>query len=167
MSDRESYKDSLAEVACKYGFSHCSFENRQSHWLTILDLDEDILESDKEEFSKSYLELKRMDEIISANPRVLGDSEQLLEHQIPSSYDQVLKDVNRSLWKFCDDDIRDTKRKELITLIMSVLLNARDEDGNSLHYFQGFNDIASVILFSCDLTVSYSVLKRVSLYFLR
>jgi hypothetical protein len=57
-------------------------------------------------------------------------------------WDQVQKDVERSLWRFTQDpDLRQAQRVELSRLINAVLVR-----NPSLHYFQGFHDVASVFL---------------------
>eukprot|EP00727_Mastigamoeba_balamuthi_P005757 m51a1_g1800 putative C-tail anchored protein (1599) ;mRNA; r:437863-444175 len=54
--------------------------------------------------------------------------------------EQVLKDTERSLWHV-PQRLRQTKREELTQLVMSVLGRHR-----GLHYFQGYHDIAAVVL---------------------
>lgn len=161
-----SYITSLSHVARMNGFTRTNYKERQRYWLILLGIDEDQLSFDKEEFSSSRSQLSVMNEAISLDPNVLRDEDKMKSHGIPSCYDQVLKDISRSLWKL-DDDIREEKRKDLEFLIMSVLMNVKDDEGDPLYYYQGYNELSSVIMLACDYDVSYSILKRLSLYYLR
>jgi len=80
-------------------------------------------------------------------------------HTRHSQYEQVEKDVERSMWKFTrlnSDLERQYKRKQLSRLMNSIL-SQEFVDGNffkststlKLHYFQGFHDICTIVLLAC------------------
>eukprot|EP01126_Amoeba_proteus_P032849 TRINITY_DN3206_c0_g2_i5.p1 TRINITY_DN3206_c0_g2~~TRINITY_DN3206_c0_g2_i5.p1 ORF type:complete len:383 (+),score=76.74 TRINITY_DN3206_c0_g2_i5:113-1261(+) len=86
------------------------------------------------------------------------------EHKVvPHNYtEQVAKDVDRSLWKLVPDNERMKKRTELSNIINAVLAENPD-----LHYFQGYHDIASVLLLVCGPRCAYVLLRKISLFFIR
>lgn len=88
----------------------------------------------------------------------------------PTQYwDQITKDIERSLWKQIEHDIplREKKRDELHRLICAVICTVRDDENKPLHYFQGYHDIASVLLLACGEEIAFSILKRLSTSYLR
>lgn len=89
--------------------------------------------------------------------------------QYPTHYwDQITKDVDRSLWKQCPDETdRNSKRAMLHRMISAVLIMVKDDEGKPLHYFQGYHDLAGVCLLTCGEQIGYSVLKRLSTTYLR
>lgn len=89
--------------------------------------------------------------------------------EYPTNYwDQITKDVDRSLWKQCPDEAdRNEKRAMLHRMISAVLIKVKDDEGKQLHYFQGYHDLAGVCLLTCGEQIGYSVLKRLSTTFLR
>ena len=87
----------------------------------------------------------------------------------PTSYwDQISKDVDRSLWKQVPDEAeRNLKRDQLHRMICAVIYTTRDDEQKPLHYFQGYHDIAAVCLLTCGETLGFSLLKRLSTSYLR
>lgn len=87
----------------------------------------------------------------------------------PTHYwDQITKDVDRSLWKQCPDEaVRNSNREKLHRMICAVLILVKDDEGKELHYFQGYHDLAAVCLLTCGEEIGYSVLKRLSKSYLR
>ena len=87
----------------------------------------------------------------------------------PTKYwDQVTKDVDRSLWKQVPDiQERTVKRDQLHRIICAVLCTTTDFEGKQLHYFQGYHDIASVCLLTCGEDVGFSLLRRLSQTYIR
>lgn len=87
----------------------------------------------------------------------------------PTSYwDQISKDVDRSLWRqVSEEGERNRRRSQLHRMICAVLTQVRDDEGRELHYFQGYHDIAAVCLLTCDETIGYAILKRLSKTYLR
>lgn len=87
----------------------------------------------------------------------------------PTSYwDQISKDIERSLWKqIVDNDERNLKRIQLHRLICAVICTVRDDENRPLHYFQGYHDIASVLLLACGEQLAFSLLKQLSKTYLR
>lgn len=83
-------------------------------------------------------------------------------------WDQISQDVDRSLWKQVPDVVeRAEKRDQLHRIISAVICTTLDEEGKSLHYFQGYHDIASVCLLTCGETLGFSLLRRLSTSYLR
>jgi hypothetical protein len=87
----------------------------------------------------------------------------------PTSYwDQITKDVDRSLWKQVPVDAdRAEKRDQLHRIICAVICTTTDDEKKPLHYFQGYHDIAAVCLLTCGEVLGYSLLKRLSKTYLR
>jgi hypothetical protein len=87
----------------------------------------------------------------------------------PTKYwDQVTKDVDRSLWKQVPDEReRLAKRDQLHRIICAVLCTTNDDEDKQLHYFQGYHDIASVCLLTCGETTGFSLLRRLSQTYIR
>lgn len=82
------------------------------------------------------------------------------EYSNHEQYDQVEKDVDRSMWKFTrniDENERLDKRKKLSRVVNSCLL-----DDPKLHYFQGFHDVATIVLLTCGEDVALKCLSRIS-----
>jgi hypothetical protein len=77
-------------------------------------------------------------------------------------YDQVEKDVDRSMYKFTrhfTDLERSYKRQQLSRLVNSCLIHDPE-----LHYFQGFHDIATVFLLELGETTALPCIYRLSHY---
>ena len=87
----------------------------------------------------------------------------------PTHYwDQITKDVDRSLWKQCPDETdRNSKRVMLHRMICAVLILAKDDEDKELHYFQGYHDLAAVCLLTCGEQIGFSILKQLSKTYLR
>jgi len=100
-------------------------------------------------------------------PNLLGvDPEDLkIDHKAViikhRDWDQVERDVERSLLKLEKNEQLD-KRKELSNVIHSVLSVHSD-----LNYYQGYHDIASVLLLVCGEQLAFVLLKKLSLYHIR
>jgi TBC1 domain family member 20 len=78
----------------------------------------------------------------------------------------VFRDVERSLWTWIGDPAqRSIWRNHLLNLINAVL----NQHQGTLHYYQGYHDIASAVLLSCgvDDGLAILVLERISLNHLR
>jgi len=61
--------------------------------------------------------------------------------------EQVTRDTDRSLWRFTTQmtpQLRDRRRRQLTEIILAVLSTDR-----SLHYYQGFHEVVSVVLLIC------------------
>jgi hypothetical protein len=86
-------------------------------------------------------------------------------------WDQVDKDVDRSLWKLIENKhTRDMKRRELATLLHALLSKSAlvDEPHEQLKYYQGLHDVASVLLLECDdLPLAFALLDRLARTHLR
>jgi hypothetical protein len=83
----------------------------------------------------------------------------ITEHE---QYDQVEKDVDRSMYKFTrhySELERSYKRQQLSRLVNSCLIL-----DPTLHYYQGFHDIATVFLLTCGDAVALPCIYRVSHY---
>ncbi|KAL0491612.1 hypothetical protein AKO1_010314 [Acrasis kona] len=95
--------------------------------------------------------------LLHANELNIELRENYSEHE---QYEQVEKDVDRSMWKFTreiSDDERLSKRRQLSRLVNSCLL-----DDPGLHYFQGFHDVATVMLLVCGESAALPCLSRIS-----
>lgn len=86
-------------------------------------------------------------------------------------WDQVDKDVDRSLWKLIENKhTRDLKRRELATLLHALLSKSAlvDEPHEQLKYYQGLHDVASVLLLECDnVPLAFALLDRLARTHLR
>jgi hypothetical protein len=72
--------------------------------------------------------------------------------------DQVRKDTDRSLWGWvADAGARSSLRTQLTRVIAKVL-----ERDSELHYFQGFHDIAAVMLLVCGERLAYETLCKLT-----
>eukprot|EP01132_Coremiostelium_polycephalum_P007750 gene7750-9534_t len=96
------------------------------------------------------------------------DTDEIINHtsrivQHPDT-DQVAKDVERSMWRFTKGNTRliQQKRPEL-TRIINAILSIHPK----LHYFQGYHDIASVLLLVTDESLAFAMLERLSLNHIR
>lgn len=81
-----------------------------------------------------------------------------------SQYDQVEKDVDRSMWKYTKlltEAERQYKRRQLSRLMNSILST------QSLHYFQGFHDICTVFLLVCGEHISAMCCSQMVQFYLR
>jgi len=77
-------------------------------------------------------------------------------------WEQIKRDVDRSLWQVVTNDTeRLTKRMELNRIINAVLCQER-----SLHYYQGYHDIAAVFLLTCGERIAYALLRRLSVSYI-
>lgn len=81
-----------------------------------------------------------------------------------ADYDQVVVDVQRSLWRFTDDDAtRERLRGQLATVLHCVLCNHPH-----LSYFQGMHDIASALLLVLESErTTYFVMERLCMFHIR
>lgn len=86
-------------------------------------------------------------------------------------WDQVDKDVDRSLWKLIENKhTRDLKRRDLATLLHALLSKSAlvDEPHEQLKYYQGLHDVASVLLLECeDVPLAFALLDRLARTHLR
>lgn len=86
-------------------------------------------------------------------------------------WDQVDKDVDRSLWKLIENKhTRDLKRRELATLLHALLSKSAlvDEPHEQLKYYQGLHDVAAVLLLECDhVPLAFALLDRLARTHLR
>ncbi|KAL9647379.1 hypothetical protein ABK040_011743 [Willaertia magna] len=88
-----------------------------------------------------------------------------------SQYDQVEKDVDRSMYKFLEEtsepsnELLTIKRKELSEIVNSVLLLKKDINDVGLYYFQGYHEICSVFLlaFEDDLESAFRCSYRIAM----
>eukprot|EP00898_Chlorokybus_atmophyticus_P006138 jgi/Chlat1/6525/Chrsp45S06004 len=77
----------------------------------------------------------------------------------------VQVDVERSLWAFTtelSDEAREEKRQALQRLINGVV----GKHSGKLYYYQGFHDIASVLLLVLGENAAYPLLEKIALHFL-
>ena len=75
-------------------------------------------------------------------------------------------DVERSLWSYTEgwsDAAREAKRRELHRAITASICTHPDE----LFYYQGYHDIAGVLLFVCGERAATAMLERLALHHLR
>jgi hypothetical protein len=88
-----------------------------------------------------------------------------------AEWDQVDKDVDRSLWKQIENKhLRDTKRRELATLLHGLLCKSALVDGahEQLKYYQGLHDVAAVLLLECEsVPLAFALLDRLARSHLR
>lgn len=83
-------------------------------------------------------------------------------------WEQITKDVDRSLWKQVpEESSRNLARDKLHRMICAVLCTAKDDEGKPLHYFQGYHDVAGVFLLTCGEELGFSLLRRLSVTYLR
>ncbi|KAK5581703.1 hypothetical protein RB653_001740 [Dictyostelium firmibasis] len=75
--------------------------------------------------------------------------------------DQVSKDVERSMWRFTkgNSQLRNRKKPELTRIVNGVL-----SIHPQLYYFQGYHEIASVLLLITDERLAFAMLERLSIY---
>lgn len=163
-STSPDFIEKLRSLSQKYGLRHT---NRQNYWMALLSIDDKQFAIDKEELDNAKIELERLRHIRNTEPFAIRNEEKIKEYNIPLYYDQIIKDIDRSMWKFCDENNLMEMRDKLELLIVSVLINTIDEEGKSLHYYQGYHEIASVIVLTCDEYAGYSILKKISLFYLR
>lgn len=163
-STSSQFVEKIRTLSQKYGLKHT---NRQYYWMVMLSIDDKQFQIDKEEFDKAKVELERLRHIRETEPLAIRDEEKIKEYNIPIYFDQIKKDIDRSLWKYCDENNLMEMRDKLELLVVSIFINVKDEEGKSLHYYQGYHEIASVIILTCDEYEGYSILKKLSLYYLR
>jgi len=108
---------------------------RKIAWPLLLDIDESDIEDDHVKY--------------------------IYEHK---DYNQVARDIERSLWKFTagQEKYRNIKRAELSRIINSIL--SRNPE---IHYFQGYHDIASVFIMIFKERIAHAMLRKLSLYHIR
>jgi len=72
-------------------------------------------------------------------------------------WEQVERDIERSLFKLTGGNLEllQQKRKELANIINAILSTNPD-----LNYFQGYHDIASVLLMVCGEKQAYTLQKK-------
>ena len=105
-------------------------------------------------------------------PRLLGinnmetetilSDEQLSQHH---EYNQVVLDVNRSLKRFppgIDEDDRPMLQEQLTRLIVRVLVSQP-----SLHYYQGYHDVAITFLLVVGEHIGYQIMEKLSVSHLK
>ena len=105
-------------------------------------------------------------------PRLLGinnmetetilNDEQLSQHH---EYNQVVLDVNRSLKRFppgIDEDDRPMLQEQLTRLIVRVLVSQP-----SLHYYQGYHDVAITFLLVVGEHIGYQIMEKLSVSHLK
>ena len=105
-------------------------------------------------------------------PRLLGinnmetetilNDEQLSQHH---EYNQVVLDVNRSLKRFppgIDEDDRPMLQEQLTRLIVRVLVSQP-----SLHYYQGYHDVAITFLLVVGEHIGYHIMEKLSVSHLK
>ena len=73
-------------------------------------------------------------------------------------YNQVGRDVKRSFNQVSDEKFKEHRRKVLFDVVMSVLERHKD-----LHYYQGFHDVASVVLTIARPPLAMLFLERLAL----
>ncbi|EGC37442.1 hypothetical protein DICPUDRAFT_149933 [Dictyostelium purpureum] len=88
---------------------------------------------------------------------IINHSEHIIDHK---DTDQVSKDVERSMWRFTrgKTQLRNRKKPELTRIVNSVL-----SLHSNLYYFQGYHEIASVLLLITDESLAFAMLERLSL----
>ncbi|KAN0040715.1 hypothetical protein ACTA71_009053 [Dictyostelium dimigraforme] len=89
---------------------------------------------------------------------IINHSEKIINHK---DTDQVTKDVERSMWRFTkgNSQLRNRKKPEL-TRIVNAVLSIHPQ----LYYFQGYHEIASVLLLVTDESLAFAMLERLSIY---
>ncbi|EAL65971.1 RabGAP/TBC domain-containing protein [Dictyostelium discoideum AX4] len=89
---------------------------------------------------------------------IINHSEKIINHK---DTDQVTKDVERSMWRFTkgNSQLRNRKKPEL-TRIVNAVLSIHPQ----LYYFQGYHEIASVLLLISDESLAFAMLERLSIY---
>ncbi|KYQ90188.1 RabGAP/TBC domain-containing protein [Tieghemostelium lacteum] len=96
------------------------------------------------------------------------DTKNLIQHRQKiidhPETDQVLKDVERSMWRFTKgkSQLRNRKKPELMNIVNAILSIHKE-----LHYFQGYHEIGSVLLLVTDESLAFAMLERLSLYHFR
>lgn len=83
--------------------------------------------------------------------------------------EQVARDVNRCAWRFANSDCHSqkmiSKKKDQMSSIVNAVLAAHPEE---LHYYQGYHDIASVLVLVLDQEwLAFSVLEHLSLHHIK
>ncbi|KAF2070165.1 hypothetical protein CYY_008522 [Polysphondylium violaceum] len=88
---------------------------------------------------------------------IINHNSKIIDHK---DTDQVLKDVERSMWRFTkgESQLRNQKKPELMRIVNAVL-----SIHPSLYYFQGYHEIASVLLLITDESLAFAMLERLSL----
>jgi hypothetical protein len=124
-------------------------------------LEESISESETSETSQADV-----NEVV---PFTEQPPEAPIAPNFPTTYwDQVTKDVDRSLWKQVPEEVeRLVARDKLHRMICAVICTTEDAEQKPLHYFQGYHDIASVFLLTCGEELGFSLLRRLSTSYLR
>ncbi|KAN0040738.1 hypothetical protein ACTFIV_003274 [Dictyostelium citrinum] len=89
---------------------------------------------------------------------IINHSDKIINHK---DTDQVTKDVERSMWRFTkgNSQLRNRKKPEL-TRIVNAVLSIHPQ----LYYFQGYHEIASVLLLITDESLAFAMLERLSIY---
>ncbi|KAN0025818.1 hypothetical protein ACTFIU_000081 [Dictyostelium citrinum] len=89
---------------------------------------------------------------------IINHSDKITNHK---DTDQVTKDVERSMWRFTkgNSQLRNRKKPEL-TRIVNAVLSIHPQ----LYYFQGYHEIASVLLLITDESLAFAMLERLSIY---
>eukprot|EP00011_Vannellida_sp_DIVA3-517-6-12_P013307 CAMPEP_0114605786 /NCGR_PEP_ID=MMETSP0168-20121206/1232_1 /TAXON_ID=95228 ORGANISM="Vannella sp., Strain DIVA3 517/6/12" /NCGR_SAMPLE_ID=MMETSP0168 /ASSEMBLY_ACC=CAM_ASM_000044 /LENGTH=603 /DNA_ID=CAMNT_0001816643 /DNA_START=15 /DNA_END=1828 /DNA_ORIENTATION=+ len=112
--------------------------------------------------SRAWMALLRLrdDEIVDPEAALARDG-------YHDELDQVEKDVERSMWRWgtCEHEYHDRiAYRERLTVEMNAVLCLHRE----LHYYQGYHDIATVLLMCTeDTRLAFGMLRRLSLSYLR
>eukprot|EP01104_Vermistella_antarctica_P007289 TRINITY_DN1805_c0_g1_i1.p1 TRINITY_DN1805_c0_g1~~TRINITY_DN1805_c0_g1_i1.p1 ORF type:complete len:453 (+),score=77.61 TRINITY_DN1805_c0_g1_i1:229-1587(+) len=82
-----------------------------------------------------------------------------LEHD---DIDQVERDVERSSWRIQNSVHHNKRQRKRRVATLSHMVNASLAADRTLHYYQGYHDIALILLLAVDCRLASAILQRIS-----